>query len=302
MTDFKNENVWLMKGDCLERMKEIPDNSVDVVISDIPYGIDFSTWDVTHSNKNSALLGSSPAQEGKAVFKTRGKPKNGWSEEDKKRPYEFQKFCESWLSELYRVVKPCSPLIVFSGRQNQHRFTVAAEDKGFIFKDIITWDKISAPFRAQNINKVLEKRGLPLHNKEYRLGNLAPTTEPIVWCFKPYETGTTITDNFIENSLGCFCSDKHKKNVIPHSCKVKNRLHETEKPVELLEDLVEMFSVEGHTILDLFMGSGSTIKAAHNLNRKSIGIEMGYCEKKGSVYEGIHWVDVVVDQLKLGEE
>ncbi len=32
MTDFKNENVWLMQGDCLERMKEIPDGSVDMVL------------------------------------------------------------------------------------------------------------------------------------------------------------------------------------------------------------------------------------------------------------------------------
>ena len=35
--DFKNENLWLMKGDCLERMKEIPDGSVDMVLADVPY-------------------------------------------------------------------------------------------------------------------------------------------------------------------------------------------------------------------------------------------------------------------------
>lgn len=38
MPDFKNEQFWLMQGDCLERMKEIPDGSVDMVLSDIPYG------------------------------------------------------------------------------------------------------------------------------------------------------------------------------------------------------------------------------------------------------------------------
>ena len=35
MEDFKNENLWLMKGDCLERMKEIPDGSVDMILADI---------------------------------------------------------------------------------------------------------------------------------------------------------------------------------------------------------------------------------------------------------------------------
>ncbi len=37
MQDFKNENLWLMKGDCLERMKEIPSGSVDMVLTDPPY-------------------------------------------------------------------------------------------------------------------------------------------------------------------------------------------------------------------------------------------------------------------------
>ena len=35
--DFKNENMWLMKGDCLDRMKEIPDGSVDMVLADVPF-------------------------------------------------------------------------------------------------------------------------------------------------------------------------------------------------------------------------------------------------------------------------
>lgn len=36
--DYKDENNWLMFGDCLERMKEIPDGSVDMVLCDLPYG------------------------------------------------------------------------------------------------------------------------------------------------------------------------------------------------------------------------------------------------------------------------
>lgn len=59
MIDYKDENIWLMQGDCLERMKEIPDGSVDLVLTDPPYniarqnnfhtmgraGIDFGEWD-----------------------------------------------------------------------------------------------------------------------------------------------------------------------------------------------------------------------------------------------------------------
>ena len=43
--DFKNENLWLMKGDCLERMKEISDGSVDMILTDPPYGTTACKWD-----------------------------------------------------------------------------------------------------------------------------------------------------------------------------------------------------------------------------------------------------------------
>ena len=43
--DYKTENVWLMKGDCLERMKEIPSGSVDMVLADVPYGTTACKWD-----------------------------------------------------------------------------------------------------------------------------------------------------------------------------------------------------------------------------------------------------------------
>ena len=39
LKDIKTDNVWLMQGDCLERMKEIPDGSVDMVLADPPYGV-----------------------------------------------------------------------------------------------------------------------------------------------------------------------------------------------------------------------------------------------------------------------
>ena len=43
--DYKDENIWLMQGDCLERMKEIPDGSVDMVLTDPPYGTTACKWD-----------------------------------------------------------------------------------------------------------------------------------------------------------------------------------------------------------------------------------------------------------------
>ena len=44
--EYKDENIWLMCGDCLERMKEIPDGSVDMVLCDLPYGTTQNRWDI----------------------------------------------------------------------------------------------------------------------------------------------------------------------------------------------------------------------------------------------------------------
>ena len=264
--------INLMLGDCLERMKEIPDGSVDAVISDMPYGISFASWDVLHGNNNSALLGSSPAQESSKLFKTRGKPLNGWSAADKSIGNEFRDWCKNWIGECYRVLKPASPLLLMCGRQMQHHLTIAAEESGLIYKDYIVWDKVSAPFRAQRVKCVLDKREIEYQGND-RLGNLAPLHEPVVYLFKPYKQGTTVTDCFIENKVGCFDADVLTNNILRLSSKISVKQHETQKPVGLFEVLVKLVTKENHIILDPFMGSGTTGVACKNLNRKFIGIE-----------------------------
>lgn len=101
-----NECDDLYLGDCREILKSLPDKCIDAVITDIPYGIDFSNWDVLHNNQNSALGGGSPHQLCDTSFRRRGKPLNGWSEADKRIPYEYEKWCKSWADELIRVTKP----------------------------------------------------------------------------------------------------------------------------------------------------------------------------------------------------
>ena len=73
----------ITNADCLEHLSLIENESIDLFLSDIPYGIGLDDWDVLHNNTNSAYLGSSPAQEGKSGFKRRGKPINGWSSADR---------------------------------------------------------------------------------------------------------------------------------------------------------------------------------------------------------------------------
>lgn len=274
--DYKDDSKWLMLGDCLERMKEIPDGSVDAVISDIPFGISFSEWDVLHKNTNSSLLGTSPAQSKSKLFKSRGKPLNGWSGADKNIGAEYREWAGRWLTEVVRITKACSPVLLMTGRQLSHQVISAAEGCGLVLKDTIYWDKTKAPLRAQRIDCVLAARGLQrdIEDGNIRLGNLAPRVEPIIYLFKPYPVGTTITDQYLATGLGCIDTTDLTTNLITHPSTVKEKFHETQKPTELFERLITLVTKNNMTVLDPFMGSGTTGVACVNTGRKFIGIEM----------------------------
>jgi len=275
-------------GDCLEYIPEITDNSIDLFLSDIPYGIGLDEWDVLHQNTNSALLGSSPAQQGKSGFKRRGKPINGWAQSDRNIGLEYQVWCKEWASKVFPKMKSGSFLFVFGARRTIHRAInafedSAFEDSGFLLKDMLAWKKPSAHHRAQRVSKVLERRGLHAEANKWqgwRLGNLAPVWEPVAWFMKPYKIGGTITDNILENDLGAMNIDACRKNgssptnLLDFGFKNNEvRIHEAQKPLELMEYLIKLTTREGHIILDPFMGSGTTAVAAKKLNRGYIGFE-----------------------------
>ena len=73
---------------------------------------------------------------------------------------------------------------------------------------------------------------------------------------------------------------RHGVWIFNKNCGVGANEHQTEKPLILMKDLVHFFSYAGFTVLDPFMGSGTTLRAAKDLGRKAIGIEIEekYCE------------------------
>ena len=278
----------LIQGDSIKIVRTFPDSSIHAIISDIPYGIGLEDWDVLHSNTNSAYGGSSPAQiSGGGLFKRRGKPLNGWSEADKKIPYEYQQWCARWASDWLRVLKPGGTCFVFAGRRYAHRCITALEDSGFTFKDMLAWEKDNAPHRAQRLSAIYERRGdsESAHKWEgWRVANLRPLFEPVLWFQKPYRTGGTIADNVIENSSGAWneCA-MAKYNAHDDSCsniiRVKSNFrdhifHSAQKPLKLMELLISLVTCENQIVLDPFMGSGTTCIAARNLNRHYIGIDI----------------------------
>ncbi len=271
-------------GDCIDNIPHLTDDSIDLFLSDIPYGINLDDWDVLHNNTNSALLGKSPAQEGKTGFKRRGKPINGWSQADRNIGMEYQEWCNNWASKVYQKMKKGSFLFVFGARRTIHRVINAFEDSGFLLKDTMAWKKPSAHHRAQRVSIVLERRGLTEEAKKWdgwRLGNLAPIWEPIAWFMKPYKIGGTITDNILENEVGamnigeCKLNGSCPTNLLQFGFRRnEKRTHEAQKPLDLIEYLIKLTTREEQIVLDPFMGSGTTAIAAINMNRKFIGFEI----------------------------
>lgn len=367
------------QGDTISLLTNIPSNSVHLCLSDIPYGINLDGWDVLHNNTNSALLGSSPAQENKSAFKRRGKPINGWNNDDRSSNDEYSEWVYSWAISLYDVMKEGAPVLIFGARRTIHSAIAALEDAGFLLKDILSWEKSNAHHRSQDIFKVLIKRGKSytltvesmnflnqyadgieidkinslvetefngykelkefivenlgskfyakyeyelleicltddvlkdevLMWKGWKLGNFAPYWEPIAWLFKPYKNVKTLTDCVLTNQVGAVninelkIDGKEPKNIFKFDFSPdEEKFHEAQKPLELMEYIIKGFTQEGHTILDPFVGSGTTAVAAKKLKRNFIAFEMNeeYVDISNERLNKVGDTTEVEDQLTL---
>ena len=94
--------------------------------------------------------------------------------------------------------------------------------------------------------------------------------------FLPFDVLREINENYKNKNKSIFNlwkGGKSKSNVLEYK-KDNDGYHPTQKPVALLEDLIQTYSNEGNTVLDFTMGSGSTGVACVNTNRNFIGIEL----------------------------
>jgi site-specific DNA-methyltransferase (adenine-specific) len=271
-------------GDSINLIHDIASNSIDLILSDIPYGIGVDDWDVLHTNTNHAFLGTSPAQEkAGAIFKKRGKPLNGWSEADRLIPKQYYEWVNTWVNEWLRVLKPGASAFVFAGRRLAHRCICAFEDTGFTYRDMLAWDKGKAAHRAQRVSVVFERRANTSDAEKWtgwKIGNLRPLFEPILWFTKPYKIGGTIADNILQYNVGAFNEkilsnyEQEPNNIFAINAQKSDcGLHPTQKPLRLMELLIDLTTLENQIVLDPFCGSGTTLVAAKKLNRKFIGIE-----------------------------
>lgn len=216
--------------DCLEGLKEIPDNSVDLVLTDPPY------------SSGGAFSGDRRSRTGVKYADTsyEGAAKLPDFSGDNMDQRGFTEFCRQVFAKCREKTKPEGVLVSFIDWRNLPALTDAIQAAGWVWRGIAVWNK---------------PNGRP------QKGRYRAEFEFIVWGSNgpmPFERG-----------VGCLPGLYRYSNV-----QSKDRTHQTEKPLPLIEDLLEIVP-PGTVVLDPFMGSGTTAVACLKTGRNFIGFELG---------------------------
>lgn len=271
-----DRGIKLFNDDCLKVLAGIPNESVDLVVTDCPYHI------VSGGCTNDAVKIGRYSECGGIFHKSRKRESHGgcyvgdtqhvnlggifdefdascYTKQGKLFKHNEIKFSE-WLPELYRVLKPASHCYIMINPRNLKDLQTDAEKAGFIFQNLIVWDKGNATPNKYYMNAY----ELILMLRKGRAKNI--------------------------NNLG-------SKNILRVPNIVRNKQHPTEKPAELMQLLIENSSQEGDVILDPFMGVGGTGVACMNSKRDFIGIEID--EKYYTIAESRMKPKETYDQMTL---
>lgn len=219
MSGKKKMSNKLILGNCYELIKDIPDNSVDLIVTDPPY-----------------------------EFETRGGGIAGHINSIREKYNQIEKnnlqkgIDTKILPELVRVQKNINCYIWCNNKQIPLYFNFFINKLECNF-DILIWNKTdAAPFFS---NKYLT-------DKEYLLY---------------FRRGGYCNPNSYEEAKTVYQQVKNRKNQVLYG-------HPTIKPLNIIETIVKNSSKEGQTVLDPFMGSGTTGVACKKLNRNFIGMEI----------------------------
>ena len=228
--------IDLIKGDCLEVMKEIADGSIDAIITDPPYGTTACKWDsvidfdlmweqlnrIIKPNGAIVLFGSEP-------FSSALRMSN------------IKNFKYDWIWQKTRS----------TGNLNAKRMPLKAHEvvsvfncKGYYF-----------PQKTKTPEHLIDRRKT-INNSKIRAGGGYNGSKEYI-NIRTKDDGTRYPTSI-------------RKFKNPNN----NSLHPTQKPISLMEYLIKTYTNENETVLDFTMGSGSTGVACKNTNRNFIGIEM----------------------------
>ncbi|GHT12986.1 methyltransferase [Bacteroidia bacterium] len=226
------------QGDCIEGLKKLPDNSVDLIFADPPYNLQLS-GDLYRPNQT----------------KVDGVD-DAWDKFESKEDYD--KFTELWLKECYRVLKKNGSFWVIGTYHNIFRVGAIVQNTGFWMLNDIIWVKT---------NPMPNFKGTRFNNAH----------ETLIWATKAkdskytfhYHSMKVMNDDLQMRSdwLIPICQGDERIKVNGQ------KAHSTQKPAELLLRIILSTSNPDDIVLDPFSGSGTTAAVAKRLGRKFIAFE-----------------------------
>ena len=229
------ENYQLINRDCLEEMKNISDKSIDMILCDLPYGTTKNKWDCI---------------------------------------IPFDKLWEQYN----RVIKDNGAIVLFGNGIFTAELIISNKK---MWRYNLVWDKVlpsgflnakKMPMRNHEDVCVFYKK-LPTYNPQMWIGEECHSRGNVIGkSQKDFSRNTNYGDFSAVETEGNL---KYPKSILTFSKPHPSiSIHPTQRPVELLEWLIKTYTNEGETVLDNCMGSGSTVVACVNTNRKFIGIEL----------------------------
>jgi len=289
--------IQLLKGDCLIESDKIESGSVDLILTDLPYGTvtniassdtvkhgmqNKTNWDcVIKTEKIYEIANRILRRNGKMVlFAQQPFTTELISKTHKNLPFNYSMIWEKdhFANSLIAKKAPLNyyeDVLVFS-KQNDSEKLHPLRDYSLKLKEWIG-------LNCSQINKKLGNRSavhfFSNNYNQFKICN-KQTYESLVELFEinKFEYFLTYDELARKNSgylstFNLWEGKKYKSNILKYK-KDYNGYHPTQKPVLLLEDLIKTFSNENDLVVDLTMGSGSTGVACKNTKRDFIGIEM----------------------------
>ena len=233
---LENKDYELFQGDCLELMKDIPDGSIDMILCDLPYGTTACKWDTIIPFEPLWEQYNRIIKDNGAIVLFGAEP---FSSAVRSSNFNMYKYDWKWIKEGvtgFQTVKT-QPLRKY--------------------EDIMIFSKGTIASGSPR-NMKYNPQGLVEINKTKKVGK------------KPKYIGERPNQDRKEYVAKY---TNYPVNLLEFS-RDKDKFHPTQKPVALLEYLINTYTNEGDVVLDNCMGSGSTGVGCINTNRKFIGIEL----------------------------
>lgn len=230
----------LLNADCLDVLCDLPDNSIDFIFADPPYNLK--------------------------------KKYDNWN--DSLDIYEYFSWCDKWIEECARVLKPGGTFAVlniplYAARHYAHMKEVLD------FQSWITWEALSLPVRkimpahysilcfTKGKTKSFNTMNSKFNQNEANM-SLKQWLCSRASCVRKRNTLNVTDREALTNLWWDIHRLKHNSKRVDHPCQL---------PPDLMKRLITLFTNENDIVLDPFNGAGTTTLVAEMLNRKFIGIE-----------------------------